>query len=244
MAPTNQVSLADLRTQVRQRADMENSQFVTDPELTTYINQSAFELYDLLVAAYGDDYYMTIAPSFVSDGISDTYPLPDDLYKLLGVDISANGQPGTWRPLMPFGINERNRAPWGIPGSVPAPVFADPQYRLRSNSLWFEPLPAGGQYLRTLYIPRMTKLVADGDLLDGVSGWDEYVIVDAAIKCKTKEQTDTQELQLAKMTLKARIDNMKRDRNAGQPKTTQRTRRNLWGQDVPGFPGGRGPWGF
>lgn len=238
-------TLLDLRTQARQRADMEHSTFITDSELTTYLNQSAFELYDLLVSAYGDDYFVAAPPpTFTTDGTTEVYPAPANLYKLLGVDISASGAPGTWRTLVPFGINERNLNPWGRTGSNPAPVYADPRYRLSGSNIWFEYAPAGGQTVRVLHIPRMTPLAADTDDLDGISGWDEYVIVDAAIKMKQKEQSDAAELMATKNALRVRIERMKQHRTAGQPKTTQRTRRNVWGFDAPGLPGGRGPWGY
>ena len=48
------MTLTQLIAAVRQRADFVNSQFVTDAELTSYINQSYFELYDLLIQKYGD----------------------------------------------------------------------------------------------------------------------------------------------------------------------------------------------
>ena len=46
---TDYVALSDLRTLVRQRADQENSQFVTDEELRQYINRGYAGLYDMLV---------------------------------------------------------------------------------------------------------------------------------------------------------------------------------------------------
>ena len=56
---TDLVSLTELRTLTRQRADMENSQFVTDTELTRYLNNSWGELYNLIVENFNEDYYTT-----------------------------------------------------------------------------------------------------------------------------------------------------------------------------------------
>ena len=42
------ITLAEMRTAARQYADQENSQFVSDAELTRIINNSIAELYDLL----------------------------------------------------------------------------------------------------------------------------------------------------------------------------------------------------
>jgi hypothetical protein len=52
------MQLSELKLEVRRRSDMENSQFVKDNELTTYINQSYVELYDLLISVY-EDYFVT-----------------------------------------------------------------------------------------------------------------------------------------------------------------------------------------
>ena len=46
---TDFVSLSTLRLLARQRADMENSQFVTDDEMRRYINRGYAELYGLIV---------------------------------------------------------------------------------------------------------------------------------------------------------------------------------------------------
>lgn len=255
--PPGTMSLKDLRDAARQRSDTENDPHIQDPELTGYVNQSAFELYDLLVQAYGDNYFL-VYPDFVfvTDGAKDTFPFPDGsndylladgstvapaVYKPIGVDIStAQGQPGTWVRVDPFNNNERNQ--FAVQGQVPFVGASSLRYNFRGNNLWFNMVPQGGQSLRLLYIPRMTELVADTDLLDGVSGWTEYVIVDAAIKCLQKQESDVSGLMAQKAALQKRIDAMKVNRNAGQAKTSQRTRRNPWGYDMPWGPG-RGPFG-
>ena len=56
---TDFVSLSTLRLLARQRADMENSQFVTDTEMRRYINRGYAELYDLIVtSANSEDYFL------------------------------------------------------------------------------------------------------------------------------------------------------------------------------------------
>ncbi len=256
--PPGLMSLLDLRTAARQRSDTENDPHISDSELTGYLNQSAFELYDLLVQAYGDNYFL-VYPDYVfqTDGASDVFAFPDGtnayllndgvtvapaVYKPLGVDVStAHGEPGTWITLHPFNNAERNA--YALAGAVPFVGILDLRYNFRGNNLWFTPVPAAGQYLRLLYVPRMAPLAQDTDLLDGVSGWTEYVIVDAAIKCLLKQESDASALMAQKAGLKQRIDAMKVNRNAGQPKTSQRTRRNPWGYDAP-WMGGRGPFGI
>lgn len=51
-----EVTLLEMKTEARERADQVNSAFVSDPELTNYINSAARELYDLFIQAYENDY--------------------------------------------------------------------------------------------------------------------------------------------------------------------------------------------
>src|SRR5580692_10217459 len=53
-----QINLGYLRYQARLRADMLKSNFVTNDEWNIEINQSALELYGLLVQKYGEDYFL------------------------------------------------------------------------------------------------------------------------------------------------------------------------------------------
>jgi hypothetical protein len=48
---------AELREQIRRHADMVNSAFVSDPELNALIDLNTRQLYDVLVAQYGDEYF-------------------------------------------------------------------------------------------------------------------------------------------------------------------------------------------
>lgn len=211
LAP-GQTTLAAVRLAVRQRADMVHSQFVTDDELNGYIRASHFELYDLLVQKYGDDYHVAVPHAFVTDGAADRYALPDDFYKLLGVDLLAHGD---YVSLRPFAFADRNRRP-----GLRQPGTRDGlRYRLSGTQLWLSPLPTAGQTLRVWYVPRLTPLAADDAVLDGVSGWEEYVVVDAAIKCLQKEESDVSVLLAQKAALVRRIESAAENRDAGAPAT-------------------------
>jgi uncharacterized protein YdcH (DUF465 family) len=88
----------------------------------------------------------------------------------------------------------------------------------------------------------MTALLADTDIIDGVSGWTEYIIVDAAIKALHKEESDTTALMAQKMALKQRIEETAMNRDAGQPDAISNTRfQTGWGSYGP--PNGDGGFG-
>src|SRR5512146_2578727 len=92
------ITLAELTLQARQAADMVGSAFVDDTtELYPLISTYYAELYDLLVAAYGETYFAktrtfdTVAGT-ASYSIDSTKPdaTDVDVYKILGVDVALD----------------------------------------------------------------------------------------------------------------------------------------------------------
>ena len=156
MATYPKMTLAQLRTASRQRADMVNSTFISDSELNSYINASYFELYDLLVQKYGNDYYMT-EYSFQLVGNVSRYPLPADFFKLLGVDLQIAGGPDSYVSLRPFTLAERNR--YSTANVQTWIGVTNLRYRISGSDLWFTPSPQTGQTIRIWYIPRLAELV-------------------------------------------------------------------------------------
>jgi hypothetical protein len=69
------------------------------------------------------------------------------------------------------------------------------------------------------YVPKLTTLSADGDTVDGISGWTEYIIVDACIKALAKQESDVTVFALQKAELIKRIENAAENRDAGNPAT-------------------------
>lgn len=225
------LTLLQLRTQSRERADQKNasgvytSSFITDTELNSYINQSYYELYDILVQKFGDDYYVAPALQFTADGTSQLYALPNgtnysaapSLYKFIGLDLALGGATNAdgWVTVRPFMFADRNR--YAVPNFQTFYGVTNLRYRLTGNYLNLTPIPSGGQIFRLWYVPRLTELVDDADTADGVSGWLEYVIVDACIKMLAKEESDTSVFQGQKAALLQRIESAALNRDAGNP---------------------------
>lgn len=242
---TGQLSLGQVRLMAQQRADRVGSNFVTVPEWNTYINQSYFELYDLLVTVYEDYYVSTVNIS--TDGTTNQYPLPDGIlysaaspfYKLWGVDLGVAANTNAWVTLKKFDAISRNRYIFPQLTSTYLGVF-NLRYRLVGNTLMLIPTPSSGQTLRVWYIPRLTQLLKDTDALEGISGWSEYVITDAAIKALQKEESDVTLLMAQKQMLQKRIEETAMNRDVGQPDTVSdvRTTAERWGG--AGFDGSNG----
>lgn len=251
-----QSTLGQLRLLSQQKADRVNSNFVTMAEWNTYINMSYFELYDLLVQKYGDDYYVAPECRFLLTGAVE-YSLPNGvlpfidsnnnsfvarpIYKLLGVDLAINAATNAWITLGRYDFISRNQYVYPQLGTNLLGV-AGLRYRLLGDKIDFIPTPQANQYGRLWYIPRMATLLKDTDIADGVSGWTEYIAVDAAIKALQKEESDVTVLMAQKQALVDRIEAAAANRDAGQPDTISQTRRNidLYGA---GFPFGGMPFG-
>lgn len=211
-----QMTLGEIRLAARQRADMTSSQFVTDAELNSYINSSLAELYDLLVQKYGNDYFVTTA-TITTSGNVERYDLPADFFKLLGVDLRLSGGADGYISLRSFSFAERNR--YATANAQTWIGVTNLRYRLSANKLWLTPTPQAQQELRIWYVPRVVPLVNDTDVADGVSGWLEYVVVDAAIKAMQKEESDVSVLLAQKGALVQRIESAAQNRDAANPAT-------------------------
>ncbi len=207
-------TLSSLRTRVRARADMKNSNFVEDSELNQYINSSYQELYDLLVASF-EDYYTAAPTSFTVSSGSNTYDLPSDFYKLRGVDFSTDGS--NYYTMQPFDFANRNNFNNSV-GVLSGYQFQN-KYRIVGDKLYFTPEDSAAGSYRLWYVPRATTLASDSSTLDGINGWEEYVVVDAARKCLAKEESDTTFLIAEKEALRQRIIAMSARRDAGMPKS-------------------------
>jgi len=203
-------TLSSLRDQVRKRADVENSTArFPDAELNTYINQSWTELYDLIIESGGESYLNSTQIS-TSNG-TDTYSLPADFYKVRGVDVDVGG-PGPL-PMRQFSFEERNFYLYNSGWQYGRPV----RYRLYGANIKFIPKPSGVYTVTVWYYPTPTSMVSDSDTIDGVSGWEEYVVIDAAVKVLTKDDRDASLLVGAHGAVRQRIVDMAMNRNAGEP---------------------------
>ena len=274
---TDYVTLTELRTLSRQRADMENSQFVDDTELTRYLNNSWGELYNLIGENFNEDYFTTSSTISLTSG-TDSYSLPSDFYKLRGVDLVVTSTESV--PLRRYNWAQRTRNSLTV-------YARDYRYRLQKNSIVFTPVPSTSDSVKLFYIPSPRKLesvtpsgvttgstttytvsshsfVADDvvnvsgflatdynsqqtvqsvtattivtdldssalsaptsigtveSVFDFYTGWDEYIIVDSAIKMLVKEEQDVTGLMVQKNMLKERMITESQNRDAGEPQT-------------------------
>lgn len=245
-SPNAELSLGELRLRAQERADRVASQFVTLPEWNFFINQSMYELYDLLMDVY-EDYFEAPEITFAANGNDYLYPLPDGVltftdtnnnlnttivappfYRLLGVDLALNNASNAYVTINKYNLIDRNRFVYPNTASTIYGVF-NLQYRILGNNIRFIPTPSGGQQIRLLYAPRLPTLLADTDLTTiGYSGWLQYVIIRAAKYALDKEESDTSTLDTELLFLKGRIEESAINRDIGQPDKISDTRQGNW----------------
>lgn len=245
-----EMSLSQIRLAAQQRADRVNSNFVTLPEWNQMINQSLYELYDILITQY-QDYFVAPAVLFYTDGTTFLYPLPNGtnylvngnpspaLYKLMGVDLGINNANNAFVTMNKFMFANRNQYVYPNTASTIYGVF-NCQYRLLGDKIEFIPTPSANQPIRLWYIPKLPVLLRDSDVTTtSISGWIEYVIVDAAIKALEKEESDTSVLEMRKAALIKRIQDSSMNRDQGRPDKISDVRQNgYWDAYGLGFPNG------
>lgn len=258
MSLSSQASLGAIRIQAKQRAGMENNPAISDQEWNSYISLSYKELYDLLVAAYGNDYYVQTPYQFQINGLN-FYPLPADHYKTLGCDLQYSASPTGWITLKRFEFIDRNKGAY-LNSAVTVSSLAQLWYIPEPTSLQFMPscaitsgstsvvvsdsvdlvvgMSVAGNgiqpYTTITAINTLTNTITlslaavstlpvvvlqmwiDSVTIDGISGWEEYVIVDAAIKSGIKQENVIMDLRQQKLDMKMRIETMAEGRDAGQ----------------------------
>ena len=143
-----------------------------------------------------------------------------DVYQVRGVDAVYSSNLIVNLPR--YNWEERNLYN-AVPELTPySPISA---YRVIQNPLngkdciqFIPGTPNGVSRYRVWYYPNPKVLTADTDTIDGRSGWEEWVVVDAAMKLLAKEESDTSQLEREAQRVWARIMAVAENRDAGQSK--------------------------
>jgi len=206
------ITLLELRTKSRQKADMESNNFISDSEANSYINFAIAELHDLLIESYGSDYFLS-SSTFNTVANTETYALPATFYKLRGLDIKQNAN--EWTNVRPFNFNERNvKSDFGAWNGT---AITNIRYRIMGGNIRLTPVPDSAQQMRIWFIPKATVLSSDNSTLDDINQYSDYIITSAAINMLNKEESDTRVLVAEKDRLTQRIMASSQNRDASEP---------------------------
>lgn len=225
-------TLAELRTRVRERADMESTNFISDAELDRFISASYTELHDLLVKADPSRYLRE--DSFTLTGTTTTVAMPFDYYGTINVLVELDS--GNYAPvhkIMPGEItnwpreatstsllsyyNSRPQFGYRFLNNFSDDDLNDPEdQNAYSDVLQIFPRVSESTNFIHVYVRAPQIRDKDNGTIDGISGWEEYIVLDAAIKCLHKEETNAAHLERAKADMKARIEIMAENRTAAE----------------------------
>lgn len=225
------VSLTSLINQVQILADNHR---LTTTQITLFVNQGYTMLYDKLTDAMGADYNLSITTFNTST--TSTYAfstIAPDFYKLRGVDVQFQGT--QYLPLKPFIWKDRNAYTnaYATFGQFPGTYL---RYRVQGATLVFTPTPTTVNQIRLSYTPAPTLMSSGTDTIDGVSGWEQYIVNHAAIQCLINEETDASQIMAQQAQIEARISKMAQNRDTGEPT------RVAAASDCDDFPFGFGGW--
>jgi len=191
MAQYTRVQLADM---IRQRADAEDDgNFVSDDELYVYINDGLADLYDLQLTSERGGVFSVNAERLTRIG-KFAFQLPADFYKLKGVHYYYGSR---YYPLQEIAYTDYPY--WASRSSL---HVTNGRYTIRYDQdlfIWelhVFPDNVTACNLAVMYVPRAPQLNTDTAEWDDISGWKDYVVASAAIKCLTKEESDTSALQV------------------------------------------------
>lgn len=196
-------TMAELETQIRRRADMEDTDFVSSTEVFDSINKSAEKLLEK-IAALSEDLLIKKNTITTVAGTAE-YELAADVLKLHKVALRvSNGTVPINRRGTDF-VDDTTAQSWGY-------AFV-PSYRARIAAngsgamVWmldFQPIPSGVFTVLYEYIWGWTALASSGDKVQ--LPFPEYIVLDSAIMLLQKEKSSTTELVQEREILERRIE--------------------------------------
>ena len=184
------LNLDELISTVRSKADLEKSDFITDGEITRYLNLGYSHLYNMIVDT-NRDFFLTYKafkkPNYVVQ-------LPVDCYKLRALDYYIYDK--FFVSAIPVGFQERQKEQYDFDRPYTfSNRFEDPiRYNLRGREL---KIYAGDEFFTDMnfvlwYIPKPQK-VGEGAVLP--LGWERYIIHSACMDVRNKQDTSTREFE-------------------------------------------------
>lgn len=225
------ISRGDIRTAARRDADMPNTNGgkATDADYNGWIQEGYDELYGILVEARIG--YVQTFSQLTTVGASDVYALPADFLALVGFDYQLDVE--RYVPLKV--IDDRQVTDYPLHGARSLACRPDGPTRLIMY-----PTPQAGQVYRLRYIKAPALLTTDGDLIDGVAGWERFIVCHAAAMARQMEGTDNRQLIAEREAKRAEINARKEERLLYEAGRIQDTESRVERDEADIWPAGRG----
>jgi len=216
--PSTEGTLRNLQLAIRARGGWTKEQ-INDSQLTGWINSSISALRDT-ICEVDNSYFLTYEDVAVSSGTRE-YDLPSDFFKVVGVDAYDSSLADEYSTMNHFNWTERYDSSY-------VGTKANTRYHIRGNTLHLHPTPTWSGTVRLEYLPVYTNLVDPSDSVSLYNNWQEYVILDCAMKCAGAVGTDPQLYMAQLQKAEQRITSFAKRNLAEQTKpSTSETLQNL-----------------
>lgn len=200
------ITLEQLTANAKMRADLSQTNFLTDAQWYILVNKARREMFDLFAQTNARHVENTATGSTVVD--QEDYALPaagadaaaaaendGAFYKLLAAEIQDST--GEWVSLKPYRHGDRNvlRNDSGLLSTV----FGEYFYDIVGSNLRILPAPSAVRTYRLRYIPYPVDLVASPGSPNTVSGIQEhhadFIEIQAALWARIKAEKNTDDMR-------------------------------------------------
>lgn len=203
------MNLGDIRTMARRKADEEASGFISNAELTDYVNQGMRYVYTKIAQRF-ENYFVTPGTALNGGLITTTtgvsgYALPSDLMKVVRVEHrhTNSTSDNDWKRLATTNISNDRLDDYFPLREGYTPGFG---YFIAGNSLYLKPAPGQAYQVRMWYVPRPVALTLDADTPVVPEEYHDLISEFAAIQMLAKsgegiwkERSDAFQLELSNM---------------------------------------------
>lgn len=204
------IQLSELISRIRGRYEVYADQ-VSDDTLTDWINEANSKLRGMLLRSNAAWSLSEDTQNLVSGQRS--YNLPADCWRVLRVDVLRSGS--NWVTLEPYMLSEETSLDHG---NVTDRSFY--RYCVAGSTIRIAPLPTEGitSGLRVLYNPNTTQLTTGTDTVDGVAGFENYIILEVGIRAFHRLDWDVQALLVERREMEDYIKSLANSPDRGNPK--------------------------
>lgn len=214
-------TLSQLRTLVRQHADIENDgAHTSDAEIDSYINTSTAFLYSLLTDGTDGSLFAKNAGVLTKIG-DNAYQLPGDFSQLIDVSVKTGA---TY--INSVAADPQDYAQLTLANSTSYSTQHYLQWNVAQGrgELFIFPTPTSTDDVAVRYVPEAPALSLDADTLNFPSFWYQWVVLDSAIQCTNKEESNPQALHLEREKVERRIRDHIRSMAISTVKTIRKIR--------------------
>lgn len=205
--------MSDIIAEVRDLADMENTDFVTDTEITAYVNDARREAWQILAESY-EDWYIT-AYDFATVAGTRDYSLPSDFIRLRKVFWVRDKSTSSEReyPL--------RRVTWDATDSRDWAGDKPDRFMLRGSNIRLFPLVEAVYNYRIYYSAAPAALTSASTSVEWEYGLDRFCVWDAVVRCLIKEKSDVTDARAERDRHWALALKSADNRDASEPRRTQ-----------------------